>query len=271
MSRVILVVCDALRDDVAAEQMGYLELLVEQRRASRYTVVAGLPTLSRPCYETIQTGTPATEHGITSNADVRRSTMPNLFGLAHEQGKTTAAAAYGWVSELYIRAPYDPVFDREVDDKDLLIQHGRFYSDDAYPDSELFAAGARLLHRYEPDYLLIHPMGIDYIGHLHGADSREYRTTVMQQDMLLARLVPQALDLAYTVLVTGDHGMNDDHNHNGTLTDVRNVPLYVIPPSGAGMGNTRALVSQLQVAPTVCALLDTPPAETMTLPAINVR
>ncbi|MBI5931873.1 MAG: hypothetical protein HY862_21365 [Chloroflexi bacterium] len=32
MSEVILVVCDALRNDIAAEEMGYLESLVEGKR-----------------------------------------------------------------------------------------------------------------------------------------------------------------------------------------------------------------------------------------------
>lgn len=38
MNKVILVVCDALRDDTAAAQMGYLEHLVEAKQASRFTV-----------------------------------------------------------------------------------------------------------------------------------------------------------------------------------------------------------------------------------------
>lgn len=56
--KVILVVVDGLRDDTAAAQMGYLEGLVEHRIAERYTVIAEMPTMSRPLYETIQTGVP---------------------------------------------------------------------------------------------------------------------------------------------------------------------------------------------------------------------
>ena len=47
MGRVILVVSDALRDDTAAKQMGYLQHLVEAGKATRYTVVAEPPTMSR--------------------------------------------------------------------------------------------------------------------------------------------------------------------------------------------------------------------------------
>ena len=66
------------------------------------------------------------EHGVVSNHVVRRSTKPNVFQSAVEAGKTTAAAAYYWFSELCNRASYDPIDDREVDDPALLIQHGRF-------------------------------------------------------------------------------------------------------------------------------------------------
>lgn len=263
MSKVILVLCDALRDDTAAAQMGYLEHLVEEKRATRYTVKAGLPTLSRPLYETVHTGLTASEHGITSNNTVRRSNVPNVFQTARENGKTTAAAAYSWFSELYVRAPYDLVEDREIDDEGALIQHGRFYSDDHYPDIELFAAGGMLIRRFMPDYLLIHPMGLDTAGHLHGANSEAYRNQAVLQDQIMANLIPLALLAGYTLLVTGDHGMSDDKNHNGTTLDVRHVPLYIISPVGTGQGSTGKIVSQLQIAPTICTLLGIPPAATM--------
>jgi predicted AlkP superfamily pyrophosphatase or phosphodiesterase len=102
MNKVILVVCDALRDDTAAAQMGYLEHLVEAKQASRYTVRAELPTMSRPLYETLHTGLTSSQHGITHNREVRRSNQPNVFERAVQHGRTTAASAYCWFSELYI-------------------------------------------------------------------------------------------------------------------------------------------------------------------------
>jgi len=69
---------------------------------------------------------------VTSNRVVRRSTKPNIFQAAVDSGKTTAAAAAFWFSELYNNAPYDMLNDREVDDDSLSIQHGRFYYDDAF-------------------------------------------------------------------------------------------------------------------------------------------
>jgi len=269
MGRVILVLCDALRDDTARERMGFLEHLVEVRQASRYTVLAELPTLSRPCYEAIHTGTPATEHGVWHNKVVRRSKMPNLFGLARAAGHATAASAYYWVSELYNRAPFDPIEDREVDDTEQPIQHGRFYSEDSYPDSEVLIAAAALARRFQPGYLLVHPMGLDFRGEEFGSDSAEYRNWATRQDALLAGLVPEWLGAGYTVLVTGDHGMNSDGSHGGTTPDVRQVPLYVITSRQSGLGDTDSQISQLQLAPTICTLMAMPIPISMGQPVIR--
>lgn len=265
MGKVILILCDALRDDAAA-QMGFLNGLVEARRASRYRVRAALPALSRPLYETIHTGLPPTEHGITSNLVARASDQPNIFQLAREAGRTTAAAAYCWYSELYVRAPFEMIFDREVDDETRLIQHGRFYREDDYPDIEVFLDAAMLMLRHMPDYLLVHPMGLDYIGHKHGGGSGPYLKQVALQDQIMANFIPQALGLDYTILVTGDHGMNEHGVHNGE--DTRHVPLFIISPDHPGLGDTGQTVDQLRIAPTLCHFLDIPPAATMKYPAI---
>lgn len=235
--------------------MGFLGHMVEAKRASLYKVVGELPSFSRPMYETIHTGLRTIEHGIVSNAVVRRSTQPNLFGLAVQAGKITAAAASCWFSELYNRAPFDPIEDREVDDASLPIQHGRFYIEDDYPDMELFNTAAMLARRFQPDYLLVHPMGMDFAGETYGADSSQYRNHAIHQDTLLAVHLVEWLERGYTILVTGDHGISADHSHGGTTPDMREVPLYLLGAGIQGKGNTGEVLSQLQIAPTVCTLL----------------
>jgi predicted AlkP superfamily pyrophosphatase or phosphodiesterase len=261
--KVILVVSDGMSYDAAVNGMGYLMHLVERKLASLYKVIGELPTRSRPMYETIHTGVPVSEHGIVSNGIIRRSKMVNIFELAVKAGKTTAAAAYYWYSELYNRAPYDRIDDREVNDKTLLIQHGRFYTRDEYPDVELFATAGMLVRKYSPDYLLVHPSGMDYHGETFGSNTPEYRKTATRQDSLLANLIPEWMEKGYTILFTGDHGVNPDGMHGGTTPDVRHVPLFIIRPGITGEGDTNKMVSMLQFAPTICSLMSLPIPETM--------
>jgi predicted AlkP superfamily pyrophosphatase or phosphodiesterase len=268
VSKVILVISDGLRYDSAVAGMGFLGHLVEAKLGTLYKVICEMPSMSRPMYETIHTGVPVTVHGIVSNLVVRTSLRPNLFRLARAAGKVTAAAAYFWFSELYNRAPYDPVEDCEVDDLSLPIQHGRFYTQDEHPDIELFATGAMLVRKFNPDYLLIHPMGMDDSGHKYGANSAEYRNQAIHQDMWLAKYLSEWMETGYTILVIGDHGMNADGNHGGTTPEVREVPLYMIRPGSSNKGDTGEVVSQLQIAPTICKLLEMEIPETMKMAAL---
>jgi predicted AlkP superfamily pyrophosphatase or phosphodiesterase len=267
-SKVILVLSDALRYDTAVAGMGFLGHLVETQQASLYKVIGELPSMSRPMYETVHTGLPVSQHGILANYIVRRSDKPNIFQATVDAGKTTAAAAYYWFSELYNHVPYDRLDDREVDDESLLIQHGRFYTEDDYPDIELFVTAGMLVRRFDPDYLLVHPMGMDYIGEKFGADSPEYRNQAIYQDMYMSALIAEWSERGYNILVTGDHGINADRLHGGTTPDVREVPLFLIRPGTPGAGDTNEVISQLQIAPTMCTLLGVAIPESMKHPSI---
>jgi len=261
-NRVVLIVVDALRFDTACTHMGYMQHLVERGVAARYEVRSEVPSLSRPLYETILTGTPPIIHGVTSNRTVRLSNQTSLFHLAKSSGKTTAAAAYYWVSELYNRAPFQHFEDRIQLDMDLPIENGLFYFEDHYPDSHLFAEAAWLMDQKEPDFLYIHPMNVDDDGHKFTADSKEYRNRVLAVDGLLSLFIPKCLEQGYEVIVTADHGMTNDGNHGGNTVEDRHVPMFVLSKL-VKAGINEGVVSQLQVAPLVCRLLDIEPSEEM--------
>ena len=270
MSKSILVLSDALRYDVAKDNMGFLGHLVESKQSTLYKIIGELPSMSRPMYETIHTGVPSSDHGVVANSIVRLSNKPNVFQLLKNAGKVTAAAAYYWYSELYNRAPYDRIDDKETDDESLNIQHGRFYTEDEYPDIELFASAAHLIRKFSPDYLLLHPMGMDYHGETFGSDSKEYRNHAIYQDSKLAPLIMEWKERGYTVFVTGDHGINADGGHGGTTPEQRTVPFFVIQPSGKGRGETGELISHLQIAPTILKLLNVTIPETMKHPPLSL-
>lgn len=258
--RVILVIIDGLTHAGACSGMGYLNHLVEAGRAARLLIKAELPTISRPLYEVLLTGTACYVNNIASNHPAGMSGQKSLFHLTGEKGLKNAAAAYHWISELYNRHPFDPVRDREQDDESRAIQHGRFYFDDSYPDSHLFSDGELLRIRQNPDFLLIHPMGVDNAGHLYGPDSGQYRQKILEADALLGRLVPGWIGEGYHVLITSDHGFSPDGRHGGTSPEERRVPFFGIGPSFIP-GVYQEEVSQLAVAPLICNLLEiSPPA-----------
>jgi predicted AlkP superfamily pyrophosphatase or phosphodiesterase len=267
-NKVVVIVLDALRYDVACSHLGFMQHLIEQKKAARYEVIGELPSLSRPMYETICTGLPAIEHGILHNTMSQLSKEESIFHLATGQGKTTAAAAYFWVSELYNRAPFNPFTDRLQFNQLTPIENGIFYFEDHYPDSHLFTDAHHLLTTYMPDLLYVHPMNIDNDGHIATANSALYRNRVLMVDGLLALTIPQWQALGYDIIVTADHGMTDDGAHGGTTFADRHVPLFILSEKIAA-GIYDEPISQLQMAPLICHLLNIRPSNKMQKLAIT--
>ena len=250
---VILVLLDGLNYEVARHALGHLQAYCGAERAALYKLECELPSLSRPLYECILTGIRPIDSGVVHNQVVRLSNQRSIFHYARAAGLCTAAAAYHWVSELYNRAPFEAARDRHTDDLELPIQHGHFYYADHYPDSHLLADAESLRRRHSPNFLLVHPMNIDDAGHKHGLDSAQYRNSARGADVLLADYLQGWLDAGYQVLVTADHGMNNDRSHNGLLVEEREVPLFVL--GSAFSLNRDAQPRQTELCGTVCELL----------------
>lgn len=263
--KLVVVVLDGLRYDSARKYLGYMEHLVEQGEATCFQVQSQLPSLSRPLYEVLLTGTPVSRNGINANHIVRLSHEQSVFHIARETGLRTAAAAYHWVSELYNSAPFNPVLDRHQHDDSRPIQYGIFYFEDHYPDSHLFIDAEYLRTAYDPHFLYIHSMNIDDMGHKHGGESKQYEGSVRMADGALATLVPLWRSQGYQVIVTSDHGMNAAGQHGGTEPEERNVPLYVFgeSPIPSSMLDQEGMLSQLNLAPLMCHYLGIKPSEAM--------
>ena len=251
MSGLVLVLLDGLAAGAAATHMSHMAALTEAGAARHTELMAELPPLSRPIYATLLTGLTPLETGILRNEDARRSPAPTLFSRARAAGLTTAAAAYHWMSELCNAAPFAPGRDRFCDDEALPVSHGLFYSQDAYPDDELFRDAEALRLRYAPDLLLVHSMGIDFAGHASGADSRAYREAVRAADALLAAHVPAWLASGAAVIVTSDHGMDTDGSHSDRTEAARRVPFWLVgAPEDAPLPSR-----QTDIAPLAARLL----------------
>ena len=86
-NKTVFVLLDGLQSEYAKEHLGYLEHLCEKNRAAKYEVLGELPSSSRPMYETIFTGVPVFEHGITNNGICRLSNQEHLFKLLKKANK----------------------------------------------------------------------------------------------------------------------------------------------------------------------------------------
>lgn len=262
--KVILVMIDAQGFDTAVQRAGFFEHLAEAGLAAKYRVQCGLPSSSRPMYETILTGQPVHAHGIYSNQIVRRSRCENLFSLTRAHGRSNAAAAYGWIAELYTdHAPFDLFCDRMCLQGSGDIDHGIFYCEDAYPDSHLYADAEMLRQMYQPDFMLVHPMNVDDQGHKFTALSREYGHASEISFGQLAVLFDRWRADGYDILITGDHGMDTLGMHGGNEAIQREVPLYIVSDRVVPGDFSDHCISNLNIAPLICDLLCIPRGKAM--------
>ncbi len=261
--KALLIVVDALRDDAARRNLGFIEGLVEHHQGARFRVRCVLPSTSRPCYEAIMTGTYPHENGIVCNDIVRRSTMRSLFDVVHASGGTSAAVGFYFFSELYCAAPYDPALHCEWDAADAPVAHGRFFEDGNYPDAHALCQAENLRTRYAPDFLLLHLNWPDTVGHNQGSDSREYATAILTIDAWISRYLGSWLDDGYTIFITGDHGTNARGYHGGTDDELRAVPLYVVGSTLVEGGPHDGTLEQPMIASFVCTHLGLEPASAM--------
>ncbi len=250
--KVLFVLVDGLRADTAQTELGFMRGLCEAGIASSRQVTSELPSLSRPLYHCLMSGTAPLQSGIVHNDQSGLAREESVFSLARAQGRTTAASAYHWMSELYNRSPYDALRDRFTDDESLPIQHAVFYSRDEYPDETVIGDGERLRRLWQPDFLLIHTMNVDDAGHRFGADSLEYRIAAVETDRLLSLVIPRWLVEGYQVIVASDHGMRGV-KHGGTSPEERETLLFT---AGTGFSHTPGVsVRQTEICGTVCDLL----------------
>jgi len=266
MGKVIFVLVDALGLDVATRHFGFLEHMTEAGKAAKYRLVGQLPSLSRPMYETLLTGLPVWRHGIADNGVCRRSRERSLFALTREAGLVNACAGYGWLLELYgdRPLPFDVNRDRFCLEGSGDIMHGIFYLSDDYPDSHLYADGDFLRRQYHPDFLMIHAMGVDNMGHRFGSASREYAAQAGISCAQIACRWEEWQREGYQLVVTGDHGMDALGLHEGNEPIQREVPLYILSDQvECGDFSAGVPATTLDVAPLLCSLLNIAPGEDM--------
>lgn len=263
MAKTIFILLDGCGNKLAKENFGFLEHMCEQKHAARYNVRGEIPSSSRPLYELLLTGAFVCDHGIVNNLIVRESNEQSIFSLCRKNNLSTAAAAYHWISELYQSAPFSHLKDRFQFGTQGHIQNGIFYFEDMYPDSHVLCDAEYLRAAYMPDFLLVHTMNIDDIGHRYGSGSKEHAVSALKLDTLLSTVIPLWLQAGYSIVITADHSMNALGLHGGNTPELRDLPLYLLSDSIKKGIFEKQLIPQRLMAPLLCRLLDIEASEAM--------
>ncbi len=213
-SRVILVVIDGLRTDMAADPdvMPFLcSLTADGGSATAHvesmipSTIAGIVSLSTghvpaPASFVFDFGSPAATAGGIFEA------------VADSGGECFVAGPQLWL-DLYGK----------------WIASSHVTSEFGGNDSAVLAAGLQAMQHDANRLLVLHFGEPDTAAHLHGGVSREYREAVSRCDDALRQVVAR-MPADSCILITSDHGVTDAGSHAGPEPDVLSTPLIVAGP-----------------------------------------
>ncbi len=122
------------------------------------------------------------------------------------------------------------------------------------------------------DFLLGHLLSVDHMGHAHGKISDEVKKQIAATDQAIMEII-DIIDYNTTLVILGDHGMDDQGTHGGGTPDEMNTAIIAYHKKGflkyqqnqAGLSQvmrsineTVLSVKQQDVTPTFAMLLGVP-------------
>lgn len=230
--RVLLIIVDGLREDVARDLPTFRELGEEGSFLVAHSVQ---PSLSYPGWTALATGAPPEISGVTTNWYEGRVEVDDLFASADRAGLTAAVAGdEGW-GELFPDVEHTALVPDEPDDS----------------DPRVVRRSLRMLEELAPDLLVVHLSDVDKRGHETGV-KEPYLAAAQRADEIAGRLV-EAAGSGTAVVLTSDHGHVDVGGHGGPEPEATRTPLVL---AGDGLvPGAMGEVAQEDVAPVIAALL----------------
>lgn len=244
--KVCLIVIDGLRYDGVAS-MDFLSSITSTNQGILYKAKSLMPSKSRPGYERILTGTETEINGVVSNKFFLPSLTPNLFSITKESGLSSFASGFFWLYQLY----------------PLSIENGRYYF---LRDGSTFKWSEEKLRNEKPDFMIIHPMDVDWNGHKFGGNSIQYKKAAAAIDKDIKEIYELLSNENYTIIVTSDHGHLDSGGHGDGSLSSTTVPLAIIDKNLRDLNPVQSYdgANLTDIAPTICDILGLPKSIYMT-------
>jgi arylsulfatase A-like enzyme len=250
--RVALIILDGVRLD-ASQGMKNLQELA--RRGASGTVRTGVPSLSHPSRAVIVTGSWQEVNGVTNNSRFEPPPVDSLFSLANRMAVPAAVAgSYFW----------SDAFGQHLDSRRARL-HGQKLPFGT-PPQELIAwheptcrEDLDFLARQQEGLLVVGITAADAAAHDFGGRSEQYLQVAGAVDECVGSFVKALGDGRTTLIVTSDHGHIDlrgHGGHGGLEEEVLTVPLVLAGKAVRSGSGWQA--SQVDIAPTICALLGLP-------------
>lgn len=222
--KVVLIIIDALgsefiksieNDEISKKDfsMPFVEDAIINQKAMGFIAKAATPTVTMPRIKALLSGTIPSFVDVVYNlaSDVSKFTDDNILRVAKAHDKSIVF--YGddtWLS----------LFERNIftrAEETLSFYASDYISVDtnvtrlAIPETEL--------NTIDWDYLILHYLGLDHIGHVFGTNKTpKIKDKLVEMDDVVRKIynnLSAKKDLRTLVVIFGDHGMSVEGNHGG--------------------------------------------------------
>lgn len=201
---------DGLRSTAEAHLINIRDAM-QSGNMQGWNVQAARPTLSYPNYATIISGEEPSVHGLLNNKVRDRIGREHMLQKIANAGKIVAVVGFDWWRCLIGDGPW----------------HLTTYAAEDTPDSWVYHQARLVATKLQPDFLLVHSLGVDYAGHLRGADSVDYLESARTIDLLIYNFEKfWSSEFGGKILVGSDHGMRGDRGHGGDSAEETNIRYY---------------------------------------------
>lgn len=242
---VVLIMLDGLRPDAITEERTPFLSRAMARGAYTLTAQSVVPSITLPCHTSIFHSVSPEQHGVFNNVWNPVPTLgANLVGQLQAHGKRSAFF-HNWDVLRDLTRPQELYFN--------------FYMNTGYDldgDEVIVEQAALALAHKRFDFTFVYFASIDVSGHTFGWMSEDYLRQVEIVDALAGKLL-EAIPPTTTIILQADHG-GHNHDHGTDLPEDMTIPWIILGPGIKRGYQIRELVTLLDTAPTIAALLDVP-------------
>uniref|UniRef100_A0A1A9ZNE3 GPI ethanolamine phosphate transferase 2 C-terminal domain-containing protein n=1 Tax=Glossina pallidipes TaxID=7398 RepID=A0A1A9ZNE3_GLOPL len=243
--QVILLVIDALRFDFAtASKMPY----AYDHSCKFLSLKVDIPTVTMPRLKSIVTGAVSNFIDIVLNLGHTTALKDSLLHRLRAKEKTAVFAGDRTWIELFPRE-----FSRYYENIDSFFVYDFFLGDSNITDTL-----KQEIQRNDWNFLILHYLGLDHIGHVEGSESETIFKKLLEMDSVIEYTTKNPKFENQLLLVTADHGMRNGGGHGGNEKEEVNVPIMLFQAKCLTKSKrpSSSQRNQIDLAPTLAIILD---------------
>ncbi|CAK9834102.1 GPI ethanolamine phosphate transferase 2 [Anthophora retusa] len=258
VKRLIIMVIDALRWDFITGSVGKVAMhvtssLLANSSACLLQAKVHPPTVTMPRIKAITTGTIPNFVDVALNFGSKPISSDSVLYQVKEAGYKSVF--YGDDTWLTL---FPSVFDRYDGTTSFVV------TDFTEVDNNVTRhLGNELYSNNDWSVMILHYLGLDHIGHVHGPFSSLIKTKLKEMDNIIAKIQSKVQEWnqnndSTLFIICGDHGMKDSGGHGGSTVSETVVPFIAIGGECLQNHNNFREISQIDIASTLSVILGVP-------------